>query len=238
MRPMARAHLGSAPASASTGSISDRGAASSASDAVREALEAEEAAALAAYLDGDTRPLGRVLHRHQKGVYNFCLRMLGHRGHAEDATQEVFLKVVRAAERYEPSAKVRTWIYAIARNHCIDELRKAAHRKTDSLDRPLRGEGEGGATLGSTVAAPAVTEPDRGAEAERLRIRLARALASLPEEQREVFIMREQAGLPFKEIAVVVGAPENTVKSRMRYALEALRLALARDGVTAEDAKP
>ncbi|HMC34032.1 MAG TPA: sigma factor-like helix-turn-helix DNA-binding protein, partial [Myxococcales bacterium] len=64
------------------------------------------------------------------------------------------------------------------------------------------------------------------------------ALLSLPAEQREVFVLREQAGLPFKEIADLVGANENTVKSRMRYALLGLRKALADEGVTAEDAEP
>src|SRR5256885_1023543 len=73
---------------------------------------------------------------------------------------------------------------------------------------------------------------------ERLRPLLQRALLALPAEQREVFVLREQAGLPFKEIAELVAANENTVKSRMRYALLGLRKALADEGVTAEDAEP
>lgn len=234
---MARAQLGTV--SAPTRSAAPRARAPAGpSEAVREALDAEDAEAFAAFLAGDSGALGRVLHRYQKPIFNFCSRMLGHRGAAEDATQEVFLKVVRSVERYEPSSKVRTWIFAIARNHCIDELRKAKFRKTESLDQPLAGMDEGGATLGSRIAAPGVADPDRGAESERLRSRLVQALATLPEEQREVFVMREQAGLPFKDIAEVVGAPENTVKSRMRYALQGLRAALERAGVTAGDARP
>src|SRR5260370_29171870 len=74
-----------------------------------------------------------------------------------------------------------------------------------------------------------------GAARSRLRPGLARALAALPAEQREVFLLREQAGVPFKEIAELTGVNENTVKSRMRYALEGLRKSLAAAGVD-EDA--
>ena len=80
-------------------------------------------------------------------------------------------------------------------------------------------------------------DPGRGAESIRLRPVLQKALLSLPPEQREVFVLREQAGVPFREIAAMVGVNENTVKSRMRYALLGLRKALAEEGVTAADAE-
>jgi RNA polymerase sigma-70 factor (ECF subfamily) len=79
-------------------------------------------------------------------------------------------------------------------------------------------------------------DPGRGAESALLRPVLQRALLSLPAEQREVFVLREQAGVPFREIAEMVGVNENTVKSRMRYALEGLRKALAAAGVSEETA--
>ncbi|HYZ88023.1 MAG TPA: sigma-70 family RNA polymerase sigma factor, partial [Myxococcales bacterium] len=79
--------------------------------------------------------------------------------------------------------------------------------------------------------------PDRGAASAQLRPILQRALSSLPPEQREVFVLREQVGLSFKEIAELSGVNENTVKSRMRYALLGLRKALAEEGVTAADAE-
>jgi RNA polymerase sigma-70 factor (ECF subfamily) len=77
-------------------------------------------------------------------------------------------------------------------------------------------------------------DPARGAESARMRPLLQQALLALPAEQREVFVLREQAGLPFREIAEMVGVNENTVKSRMRYALEGLRKALLAAGVSAE----
>ena len=189
---------------------------------------------MAAFKKGDAKAFEALLKRHERAVFNFCLRMVGDREGAHDATQEVFLKVVRNAKGWERQAKFTTWLFTIARNHCIDALRKASYRKTASLDQPLKQGEEGGATLGDRVADEDAVTPDRGAESLRLRGLLAGAIAHLPEEQREVFVMREYAGMPFKEIAEVVGVPENTVKSRMRYALEHLRGHLAKHGVVPE----
>lgn len=200
--------------------------------------DAADEGALRAFRAGDRSAFDRLVTRHEKGLFNFCFRLLGSRPAAEDATQEILLKVVRSADGWTPKAKVRTWIYAIARNHCIDEARKARHRQTDSLDRPLKPGDDEGATVGDGIADPAEIGPERGAHGARLRGLLLRAIDLLPEEQREVFVMREQVGLPFKEIAEITGVPENTAKSRMRYALEGLRATLAKDGVTLEDADP
>jgi RNA polymerase sigma-70 factor (ECF subfamily) len=202
----------------------------------RARADREDSELMARYKKGDARAFEALLARHRTGVFNFCLRMLGERTSAEDAMQEVFLRLVRGAKDWERQAKFTTWLYTIARNHCIDALRKASYRKTASLDQPLKGEeGQDGASLGERVADEESIAPDRGAESGRLRVVLARAVASLPAEQREVFVMREHAGMPFKEIADVVGVPENTVKSRMRYALEHLRTFLAKAGIEREE---
>src|SRR5690606_29791332 len=109
-----------------------------------------------------------------------------------------------------------------ARNLCVDESRRAKFRRTTSLDAPRRGaDGEMPAMI-ENVAADQVATDDRAA-APALQARIARAIEVLPEDQREVFLMRQVNGLSFKEIGEIVGAPENTVKSRMRYALEKLR---------------
>ena len=186
---------------------------------------------------GDASAFEGLLQRHRKAVYNFCYRMLGERTAAEDAMKKVFLRVVRGAQKWERQAKFSTWLFTIARNHCIDALRKASYRKTASLDQTL-GEGEDtGPTLGDRVADEDAIAPDRGADSLRLRHALARAISLLSDEQREVFVMREYAGMPFKEIAAVVGVPENTVKSRMRYALEHLRANLRKVGISREGGK-
>lgn len=192
--------------------------------------DAEDVELMRRFKRGDAKAFEALLQKHKKPVYNFCLRMIGDRTGAEDAMQEVFLRVLRSAQDWEKQAKFTTWLYTIARNHCVDLLRRASYRQTTSLDQTFGNE-EGGSTLQDRVADEAALAPDRGAESVRLRSLLASALAALPAEQREVFVMREHAGMPFKDIALVVGVPENTVKSRMRYALEHLRKSLEKAGV-------
>ncbi len=229
-------------ASSSTSSLASDGSKNSrakpdpqALGAQRKARDAEDVRLMKAFQKGDSRAFEQLLKRHKKPIYNFCLRMLGQQNLAEDAMQEVFLKVVRSAPRWQQNARFTTWLYAIARNHCIDTLRKESHRKTASLDEPLRKREDSSSTLGDRVQDQDAVTPDRGAESRRMRSTLVAAVASLSDEQREVFLMREHGGMPFKEIAQIVGVSENTAKSRMRYALENLRGFLAQKGIKPEN---
>lgn len=177
------------------------------------------------YLDGDVRAFQELLDRHGKKVYNFILRNVGNRDLAEDLLQDVFMRVVKRASTFKEQSKFTTWLYTIARNLCIDHRRKARYRNHAELDKPLsRGEEEG-ATLLDRMADKGPSTADKVRD-RRFTVALEEALGTLPLEQREVFEMREFQGLKFKEIAEVVGIPENTVKSRMRYALKALQTQL------------
>lgn len=192
-------------------------------------------ALMESFRDGDARAFEQLVARHQRGVYNYLLRSVRDRGRAEELLQEVFLRVVRAKDRYERTAKLTTWLYSIARNLCVDESRRARFRNHASLDAGRPGkDGDRGQPLLATLAADQVPT-DAAAEARTLRERLAVAVDQLPDEQREVFLLRQMAGLSFREIGETVGIPENTVKSRMRYALEKLRGALDDLRPTAED---
>ncbi len=186
-----------------------------------------------AFKSGDGRAFTTLVQRHRQAVYNFILRYVGHRQRAEDVLQETWLKVVRSSSEYQPRAKFTTWVFTIARNLCVDAARKESYRSTDSLDAPASEDGEGRA-LGELVPDDGGASPDRAAHNARLRPLLTRAIEALPHEQREVFLLREYQGIGFKEIAEVTGVNENTVKSRMRYALEGLRRKLAEQGVEGE----
>ncbi len=185
-----------------------------------------------AFKAGDARAFETLVRKHRTPVFNFILRFTGHRARAEDVLQETWLKVVRSAREYEAKAKFTTWLFTIARNLCVDSARKESYRQASSLEAPMGNGagGEEGRTLGEALPDGGAT-PERGAYNARLRPLIERALAGLPEEQREVFVLREYSGIAFKEIAEVTGVSENTVKSRMRYALEGLRRRLAELGV-------
>jgi len=191
--------------------------------------ESDEAL-MTAYRAGDVRAFERLLARHEKPVWNFLRRFSRDAEAAEDLLQEVFLRVVKDAQEAEApwkgNAKFSTWLYTIARNLCIDRARRGVHREAASLD----GSGSSGAESTETLH-DRLPSPDAPADVvvagRQAARRIDRAIAELPDEQREVFLMREVMELPFAEIASVVGASEPTVKSRMRYALEKLRAALA-----------
>ncbi len=187
-----------------------------------------------AFKSGDARAFSTLVQRHRGPVYNFILRYVGHRQRAEDLLQETWLKVVRSSGEWQPKARFTTWVYTIARNLCVDSARKESFRKTDSLDAPASLDEGDGRSVGELVADEAGQTPDRAAHNVRLRPLIEQALQNLPSEQREVFLLREYQGIGFKEIAEVTGVNENTVKSRMRYALEGLRKRLEELGVDGE----
>jgi len=177
---------------------------------------------------GDARAFEVLVRRHRTPVFSFLVRLTGDRARAEDLTQEAFLKVVKASAAWEERARFTTWLFAIARNLAVDESRRQAFRRAEPLE-PVRPD-----ERRRDEAAAEDPPPDRAADAAMIRPKLEAALQALPPEQREVFLLREYSGLKFAEIAEVTGTPENTVKSRMRYALEALRAELAARGIGPE----
>jgi RNA polymerase sigma-70 factor (ECF subfamily) len=176
------------------------------------------------YQRGEVRAFELLLARHRRPVYNFILRFVGDKETAEDLLQEAFLRVIKGADNYKRQAKFTTWLYTIARNLCVDQSRRRKHRKHASLDAPMS-VSEDSNTLLDVIPSSEMAS-DRKSVNKELHATMQRAIAALVEEQREVFLMREFLDMPFKDIADVVGVPENTVKSRMRYALEKLRLEL------------
>lgn len=199
--------------------------------ASRHAQDPSDETLMLRYQNGDRAAFAQLVRRHQGPLYNFALRQVRVGQVAEDVVQEAFVRVVQNAAEFKHEARFTTWVYTITRNLCIDQLRKRALRKHPSLDESKSGEGEGrdgrdGPTLGEQTADPRASV-ERDATGIELKERILRAVDKLPDDQREVFLMREVSNLPFKEIAEITGVPENTVKSRMRYALERLQESLA-----------
>lgn len=176
-----------------------------------------------AFRGGDGSAFEELVTRHKRGLYNFLLRSVHNPSRAEELLQEVFLRVIRAKDRYQRTARFTTWVYTIARNLCVDESRRQKFRRTVPLEAKRRGRSEDSGTSVLDVTAAGQVDTDAASEAPTIRSRVAAAIDNLPDDQREVFIMRQFGGLSFKQIGEAVGAPENTVKSRMRYALEKLR---------------
>jgi RNA polymerase sigma-70 factor (ECF subfamily) len=178
---------------------------------------------------GEAAAFGVLLNRYQRPVFNFIARNVRDGEAAADLLQEVFARVIQSAAEFKRSSKFSTWLYAIARNLCIDHMRRMSHRRHTSLDAAAGNGAVDSASASPFVERIALEQPevDRSAAAGRLRNRITQAVENLPEEQREVFLMRQVQQMPFADIAIVVGVSENTVKSRMRYALERLQEALA-----------
>lgn len=191
----------------------------------RTAHDPPDEALMLRYQQGDRVAFSALVKRHQSPLYNFALRQVRVPELAQDIVQETFVRVVQKATEFKHEARFTTWVYTITRNLCIDHIRKRALRKHPSLDQSHGEEGEG-PTLGEQTADPRASV-EREATGTELKARILRAVDKLPDDQREVFLMREVSNLPFKEIADITGVPENTVKSRMRYALERLQEALA-----------
>jgi RNA polymerase sigma-70 factor, ECF subfamily len=179
----------------------------------------------------DPEAFDLLLSRYREQVFGFLFRSCSSREAAEDLYQETFMRVIRAAAAYKPSAKFRTWIFTIARNLLKDLYRRNLVRlPVFSLDFDNPEDNH-------AVREPADTrtpDPMQKAIDHETRIVLYQALRALPPEQREIFLLREEAGLDFQEAASVANCSVNTAKSRMRYALMKLRDELNQAGIRPE----
>lgn len=175
------------------------------------------------YQRGDRDAFAELLRRYETQIFNFSLRYLRSADLAEDVTQDTFLRIVQRAAEFKHESRFSTWLYAIARNLCLDELRKQKHRKHPSLDQ----NDPSGRSLEEKVPdSKPGTSAERSAVSHEIRAQVVLAVEDLPEDQREVFLLRHVGDVSFKDIATITGVGENTVKSRMRYALERLQKSL------------
>ena len=172
-----------------------------------------DSALMLRYRDGDAAAFETLYRRHNDGVYRYLLRLCRHQAAAEDIFQEVWGKIIKTRGRYRRTAKFTTFLYRVAHNCFIDHIRRNrrhlqaiefdpdAHCHTDDL---------------------AEQETERSLARRRLEV----ALHALPDEQRDAFLLYEEAGLSLEEIGQVTGVSRETAKSRLRYAVNKLKRAL------------
>ncbi len=185
--------------------------------AVRMKTDAE---LIALYRRGSRDAFEELFARHHRRVIHFCYRMTGDQARAEEAAQEVFLRIARAASTYQPTARFTTWVYTIARRTTLNFLRD---EKEDGERVPIDPTGEGrDAENGIALPDSGRWGPDQAAWGSQLQERFLEALQKLPEGNRAAFVLNRGEGLSYEEVAAVLGVTAQAVKSRIFRAREAL----------------
>ncbi|NQD94954.1 RNA polymerase sigma factor [Pseudomonas sp. CrR25] len=184
----------------------------------------DDAALLRRYRQGDAEAFALLYQRHRLGLFRFLCGLCGDPALAEEIFQDTWLSLIRSESLQRETVLFKTWLYQIARNRLIDHWRKQGRRQAlqDEFDEQLH--------------APPSTEanPEQLFCLTRDQQRLQAALDDLPADQREVFLLRAHGDLQLHEIAELTHTPAETVKSRLRYALQKLRRLLADPATAAE----
>lgn len=165
---------------------------------------------------GDDEAFNILMQRHEKTVVNLVYRFTGNREIAQDLAQEVFLRIYRAAGRFEARAKFFTYLYKVTLNLCRNQRAKAMRRQTTSLNAPRRGQGD------DELPGREIEDPTGSAEEQVSRLELAamvrEAVEALPEQQREAVVLQRFHGLAYEEIAEALNLSIPAVKSRIHRA--------------------
>jgi RNA polymerase sigma-70 factor (ECF subfamily) len=156
---------------------------------------------LAAHLRGDPRAFGELVTRHERRIYGLCLRILGNREDAEDASQEAFLAALRKAASFRRAAAFSTWLYRIAVNAATDQARRRGRARLAALDPEDAGLAVApGGELGEVVASAVAVQA---------------ALAQVAEEFRVAVVLCDLYRIPYADAAQILEVPVGTVKSRV-----------------------
>jgi RNA polymerase sigma-70 factor, ECF subfamily len=168
---------------------------------------AREAALMRRVAEGDRGAFGDIIKAHQERVWAVAYRFTQRREDADDISQEAFLRLWNAAGRWEPAARLSTWLYRVVTNLCLDFKRKQAHAP---------------AALTGEIAEPAAPEAAE-LESQETIARVRRAVAALPERQRMAVILHRYEGMSYREIAKATGWGEAAIESLLSRAYANLR---------------
>ena len=180
--------------------------------------ELDDRELMSRYRDGDIKAFDALYARHKGPLYRYFLRQGVNADTAAELFQEVWVRVIRAKQRYRPTAGFQTYMYRIAHNCLIDDYRKSG-RNIVVIDAAAVDVQE--------LPGVAADEPEVGVSEAEVREKFHAALEALPDEQREAFVLREEGGMSTAQIAEVTGVSSETVKSRLRYAVNKLRKIMA-----------
>ncbi len=165
---------------------------------------------------GDGRAFEELVRRHTRGVLNLVYRYLGDASGAEDMAQDVFVKVYRARKKYQPKAKFSTWLYRIAVNHCLNEIRSRRLQPASA------------APIDDLLEEPSAAPPDAELRREELRRDVKEAINALPENQRMAVLLARYQEMSYEEISEAMGLSMEAVKSVIHRAKETLQQRLAK----------
>jgi RNA polymerase sigma-70 factor, ECF subfamily len=182
-----------------------------------------DAALMLRVKQGDAGAFTGLVDKYKQPVLNLVYRMLHDAAEAEDVAQNVFVQVYKSARRYEVSAKFSTWLFTIARNLCLNEIRRRSRHPAASLDAP-HPEQEG-QPLHQFEDKKTVSPPDSLLQRE-LEAKVEQALAELPENQRTAILLCRQGELSYEDIAEVLGCSLSATKSLIHRGRETLKLKL------------
>ena len=177
-----------------------------------------------AYKQGDVAAFEVLYGRWRRPLFRYVAHQCGHNGASDELFQDIWLRMINARLQYEPTAKFSTWLFRIAHNRLVDHWR--ASNRMPILEKSL----PEGKETDSMVAIPAPDNdrPERRAERKALAERILLAVQSLPDVQRETFLLAEDGDMSLEEIASLMNVGRETVKSRLRYALGKLRQELSK----------
>ncbi len=177
--------------------------------------DAQIAALVRRCVAGDAAAWEDIVRQFNRRIYNICYRFAGSADTAEDLTQEVFVKVYRTLDSFDPDrASLNTWLTTVTRNLLVDHFRKTKYdRATDSLDA-TPGEDEERQALSDKLA-DSSPSPQASIESRETKEMVHKALQKLSPELREAVILRDLQDMDYRDIAQVLKVPEGTVKSRI-----------------------
>lgn len=181
-----------------------------------------DAALLVAFQRGDAAAFRTLFERNARAMVAFCHHYVRDAARAEELAQDVFVKLYRAADRYHPSARFRTFLYRIAANHCLNELRRGEYAAR-AVERAAGAE----APADPDALPSGGSSPDSDLEARRLEREVKALLDRLPGKQRAAFVLARFEGLSYEEVAEVLETSVSAVKSLVHRATVAAAAALA-----------